>query len=59
MVDRLVCASTGKPNVADAWRSLVSPTDRVGIKVSTQAGPVGGTHPEIVAAVINGLKQAG
>lgn len=59
MVDRLVCASTGKPNVADAWRSLVSPADRVGIKVSTQAGPVGGTHPEIVEAIINGLKQAG
>ena len=34
MVNRLVMAVTGQPDVAKAWASLVSPNDRVGIKIS-------------------------
>lgn len=59
MVAGLVCAVTGKPDPNSAWRSLVKPGEKVGIKVSTQPGPVGGTHPEIARAVAEGLVAAG
>lgn len=59
MVAGLVCAVTGKATPAAAWRSLVKPGEKVGIKVSTIPGPVGGTHPEIACAVVEGLVAAG
>lgn len=59
MVDGLVCAVTGKPDANAAWRSLVKPGEKVGIKVSTQPGSVGGTHSEIARAVAEGLVAAG
>jgi hypothetical protein len=34
MVSRLVMAVTGQPDVAKAWGSLISPGERVGIKIS-------------------------
>ena len=54
MVDRLVVRATGKPTVADAWRSLVNKKDRVGIKVAASGGPVSGTNPEVVDAIVVG-----
>lgn len=59
MVDNLVCAATGKPNVAAAWASLVKASDRVGIKVAASAGSVAGTHPAVVKAIAAGLVSAG
>ncbi|MEO6052895.1 MAG: DUF362 domain-containing protein [Chthoniobacterales bacterium] len=59
MVDGLVMTITGKRNTRDAWLSLVRPTDRVGIKVSTTGGEISGTHPEIVDAIVEGLINAG
>ena len=59
MVDRLVVRATGKPTVADAWRSLVNKKDRVGIKVAASGGPVSGTNPEVVDAIVVGLSEAG
>ena len=59
MVDGLVMAATGRPDVAAAWRTLVHPRDRVGLKVSTSAAPVASTHPAIVEAVAEGLVAAG
>lgn len=59
MVAGLVCAVTGKPDPNAAWRSLVKPGEKVGIKVSTLPGSVGGTHPEIARAVVEGLVAAG
>jgi len=38
MVNRLVLAATGQPDVARAWASLVSPSDRIGIKISAAGG---------------------
>ncbi len=55
MVDRLVLAATGKENIADAWRSLVSPKDIVGIKISA----VGLVHKALVARIVEGLMEAG
>ena len=59
MVDRLVCAITGKPDTEQAWRSLVSPADRVGIKVAASGGRYFGSHRGIVEAILSGLEQAG
>ncbi len=59
MVDRLVMAVAGKVDVADAWRTLVSPQDIVGIKVSTDGGPLFSTHPAIISAIARGLQKAG
>jgi hypothetical protein len=59
MVDRLVCAVTGQPDVALAWRSLVAPTDKVGIKVAAAGGRYFGSHRGIVNAIVAGLEQAG
>ena len=59
MVGVLVCSVTGKSNPDAAWRSLVKPGERVGIKVSAGPGPIGGTHPEVAKAVVDGLVAAG
>lgn len=59
MVESLVCAVTGTSSASDAWRSLIKPGEKVGIKVSSQPGPVGGTHPAVAQAVVEGLIAAG
>ncbi len=59
MVDRLVMDVTGQGSVAGAWRSLVSPQDRVGIKVATAGAPYCVSHPGVVEAIVAGLEQAG
>lgn len=52
-------ALTGKADVAAAWRSLVKTNDIVGIKVFSQAGPLSGTRPAVVAAIVRGLLTTG
>jgi uncharacterized protein (DUF362 family) len=59
MVDEVVMAAAGQPDLAAAWRVFVEPKDRVGIKVSASAAPVSSTHPAVVAAVAEGLVAAG
>lgn len=59
MVDRLVMDVTGQSSVAGAWRSLVSPGDRVGIKVATAGAPYGSSHPGVVEAIVAGIEQTG
>lgn len=50
---------TTATNVAAAWLSLVNTNDVVGIKVLSTPGPLSGTRPAVVAAVVNGLRAAG
>lgn len=50
---------TGRPSAAAAWAGLVSPKDVVGLKVYSAPGPVIGTRPAVVAAVVEGLRAAG
>jgi hypothetical protein len=50
---------TGKPTAAEAWRSLVTTQDVVGIKVLSLPGPNSGTRPAVVAGVVEGLLAAG
>ena len=59
MVNRAITSLTHKPTVPEAWRSLVSTQDVVGIKVFSAPGPNSGTRPAVVAVVIEGLLAAG
>src|SRR6059058_2685730 len=59
MVNRLVLAVTGHSDVIKAWASLVSPSDRVGIKISAAGGELFTTHHDIVNAIVDGLTAAG
>src|SRR6266478_2502618 len=59
MVNRLVLAATGQSDVGKAWASLVSPNDRIGIKISAAGGELFTTHHDIVNAIVDGLAAAG
>jgi uncharacterized protein (DUF362 family) len=59
MVNRLVMAVTGQSDLARAWGSLVSPGERVGIKISAAGGELFTTHHDIVNAIVDGLAAAG
>jgi uncharacterized protein (DUF362 family) len=59
MVNRLVLAVTGQSDAAKAWASLVSPSDRVGIKICAAGGELFTTHHAIVNAIVDGLAAAG
>ncbi|MFL6541942.1 MAG: DUF362 domain-containing protein [Chthoniobacterales bacterium] len=59
MVDQLIIAITGQPDVAKAWTSLVAPSDRVGIKICAAGGELFTTHRDVVNAIVDGLVAAG
>ena len=59
MVDALLLAVTQQPDAARAWRSLVSPADRVGIKVCATGGRYFASHRGIVDAIADGLIESG
>src|SRR5256885_12780090 len=59
MVDRLVLAVTGEHDLARAWGSLVSPNDKIGIKISAAGGELFTTHRDIVNAIVDGPVAAG
>jgi hypothetical protein len=57
--DRGLTHFCGQASVSAAWRSLVSTNDTIGIKVFSEPGPVAGTRPAVVAAMVRGLLAAG
>jgi len=59
MVSRAITNLTCKPTVPEAWRSLLSTQDVVGIKVFSSPGPNSGTRPAVAAVVVEGLLAAG
>jgi hypothetical protein len=59
MVDRLILAVTGQPDLAKAWGSLVAPNDKIGIKISAAGGELFTTHHDVVNAIVDGLVAAG
>ncbi|MBM3856757.1 MAG: DUF362 domain-containing protein [Verrucomicrobia bacterium] len=62
MLDRLICAVTRQPDTKRGWQSLLKvgkEGDRVGIKVATEPGVSGGTHPQLVQALVAQLVEAG
>jgi hypothetical protein len=54
-----ILSATGKPTVPAAWLSLVSTQDVVGIKVYSAPGRTSGTRPEVAAALVSELLEAG
>ncbi len=56
MLGDLAMRVTGKPSATDAWRSLVTPADVVGLVTTDHLNP---THPELSAAVREALVAAG
>ena len=59
MTNALILAVTRQPDIASAWRSLVKPNDRIGIKISAAGGELFTTHREIVNTIVDGLVAAG
>lgn len=59
MLGRAMLKFAGKEDLAQAWRTIVSTQDVVGIKVYSAPGPISGTRAPVVAAVIRGLLAAG
>ncbi len=54
-----VKAACEKPTTSQAWQSLFSPDDVVGIKVNCLAGSGLSSHRELADAIAEGLKSAG
>ena len=59
MVDRAITSLTGKATPQDAWLSLVSTQDVVGLKVFSAPGQNSGTRPTVAATIASGLITAG
>jgi hypothetical protein len=59
MVDAIVMAATRKSDVDTAWRALVSPQDRVGIKIAASGGRYFSTHRAIVDRIALHLRRIG
>lgn len=59
MTNALVLAVTQQSDIASAWRSLVKPNDRIGIKISAAGGELFTTHRDIVNTIVDGLVAAG
>jgi hypothetical protein len=52
-------AATAQTDIAAAWRTLVTPADRIGIKVAASGGRYLSSHPALIDALVDGLAQAG
>jgi hypothetical protein len=59
MVDQVVKAVANETDIARAWRKLVSPKDKIGIKVNAGSGRNFSTRLGVVRAILDGLEQAG
>jgi uncharacterized protein (DUF362 family) len=59
MVKTGMLTLTGEKSVKAAWRTFISPKDRVGIKVNPVAGKELSTSIEITRAIISQLREAG
>ncbi len=59
MVFEAVRRLSGQKSDRDAWKQHFKPEDVVGIKVNCLFGRGASTHPEVVMAIVEGLKLAG
>jgi len=59
MLDRGITNITSRPTPAEAWRSLLTTNDVVGIKIFSLPGPNSGTRPAVVSALVEELLAAG
>ncbi|HHT9124693.1 MAG TPA: DUF362 domain-containing protein [Candidatus Brocadiia bacterium] len=59
MIESGLVAFTGKKDITEAWKSIVSPSDIVGIKINPIGGRKLSTNPEVVNAIVKGLMLTG
>jgi uncharacterized protein (DUF362 family) len=59
MLDDAVTKLAGTKSVSSAWKKYFRSDDIVGIKVNTLSGRWMSSHPELVAAIVDGLVSAG
>lgn len=59
MTQKSVMAWTGMPDMKSAWASVLDPDDVIGIQVYSTPGPIVGTTPVIVEALIREILDAG
>jgi len=59
MVDRVLCLATGNDDIKKAWKTIVKPTDVVGIKINCLGGRGIVTRPDLVRTVVQCLRDAG
>jgi len=59
MLDAALVRLTGKTTPREAWRSLFTPRDRVGLKVNCLAGKRLSSQTALVEAIITGVRSAG
>ncbi len=59
MVERGILALGRTNDVRAAWRRFVQPTDVVGFRVCSAPGPVTGTRPVVVRAMVQSLLASG
>jgi hypothetical protein len=60
MVNRALMRFTSAPDIATAWHRLsITPSDVVGIKITTAGGSALATHQSLVRAICDGLYAAG
>jgi hypothetical protein len=59
MIDRALTNLTGQASTTEAWLSLITTQDTVGLKVLSRPGPTSGTRPIVVEALVRSLLAAG
>ena len=59
MLGQAMRALTGKASAADAWRQVVSPTERVGVKFNKVSANFSGASQALGDAILDGLMAAG
>ena len=59
MVDRGLIQFTGQATLADAWKTIATTNDVIGIKILSGPGTLSGTRPAVVEAIVRSLLAAG
>lgn len=59
MLEKGMLELTGARSIKEAWLELVSPNDRIGLKVNPVAGPTLSTSIEVTQAIIKQLEESG
>lgn len=59
MIARSMIELTGEKKLRKAWRTFVSPGERIGLKVNPVAGKMLSTSHEVVRAIIQQLEESG
>ena len=59
MIECAMTNLTGKASAREAWLSLLSTQETVGLKVFSRPGPTSGTRPAVAEAIVESLLAAG